>query len=164
MTDNLTPYDTGTRLEPQVWVHRPDPADDALDRNLEAYGKVDFDDNEGRTIVTLHVESNPSGGPDTVNHVLVLDGLNEPIVVLDAAGRSFGILRPADHEPPRPGEPGMRGRGAADFPRRPSIWTLSELVQELDTLAARPSTYPAWHLRSTMNRAADALRELGGIR
>ncbi|MGY4541377.1 hypothetical protein ACVWY0_001286 [Arthrobacter sp. UYNi723] len=50
----LTPYDTGDRLEPHPWP-RNTPED---------YGKVDFDDEEGATALTLHVDRNKdaSGG------------------------------------------------------------------------------------------------------
>lgn len=54
--ESASPYDTGARLEPHPWVHdgttgseyqRPAEADD--------YGRVDFDDDEGTTIATLHI-------------------------------------------------------------------------------------------------------------
>lgn len=46
MTSNLTPFDTGERLEPHVWAG-------AADCDL---GKVDFDDDEGRTVATVYGE------------------------------------------------------------------------------------------------------------
>lgn len=51
--DNVTPYDTGARLEPMVWVtpgRRPAEHDD------ERYGKVDLDNDGGTTIATVHAE------------------------------------------------------------------------------------------------------------
>jgi hypothetical protein len=51
---DLTPYDTGARLEPAVWTT------DGGVRNA-AYGKVDFDNDEGATIVTVWVESTDTG-------------------------------------------------------------------------------------------------------
>lgn len=49
----LTPYDTGDRLEPHRWRERPDQP--------EHYGKVDFDDDESATVATVHIEKTPSG-------------------------------------------------------------------------------------------------------
>lgn len=50
----LTPYDTGARLQPQVWVsadgRRPTEDDD------DRYGKVDFDNDESATLGTVHAE------------------------------------------------------------------------------------------------------------
>ena len=53
---NLTPYDTGERLEPEVW-----PAGEFHDH----YGKVDFDNEEGATLYTVQIVKNdpvPSTG------------------------------------------------------------------------------------------------------
>ena len=54
MTRKLTPYDTGERLEPRLWVtaERGDP------RSTEDYGKVDYDDEESASILTTYVERN----------------------------------------------------------------------------------------------------------
>lgn len=62
----LTPYDTGARLEPQLWQTFDEPA---------AYGRVDFDDEEGRTVLTLHVERREAG------YVLVVDSSAEPLLI-----------------------------------------------------------------------------------
>lgn len=43
MSDKLTPYDTGAVLEPRPWGTATD-----VD-----YGRVDFDDNEGASVVTV---------------------------------------------------------------------------------------------------------------
>lgn len=51
-TSSLTPYDTGARLEPQPW-----PPDGDSDR----YGRVDFDDDESATVLSVHAERLPSG-------------------------------------------------------------------------------------------------------
>ena len=48
-----TPYDRETRLEPTTW--RPDPTDH------DSYGKVDFDDNEGKTVLTVYVAVDGDG-------------------------------------------------------------------------------------------------------
>lgn len=54
MTADLTPYDTGARLEPAVWVlpHVKRPTEDDLDR----YGKVDLNNDEDSTVATVHAE------------------------------------------------------------------------------------------------------------
>ena len=51
---DLTPYDTGERAQPLVWVSADSrrPAEDERDR----YGKVDFEDDGGETLATVHVE------------------------------------------------------------------------------------------------------------
>lgn len=41
----LTPYDTGDRLEPQLW-----PTGEA-----DTFGRVDFDDDEARTVATAYI-------------------------------------------------------------------------------------------------------------
>lgn len=51
---NLTPFDTGERLEPHVWAG-------AVDGDL---GKVDFDDDEGRTVATVYGERSGVDGSD----------------------------------------------------------------------------------------------------
>ncbi|MCB5280312.1 hypothetical protein [Arthrobacter sp. ES1] len=57
MSQTLTPYDTGARLQPKPWHIQPrnllqDPAE------AHRYGKVDFDDDEGATRLTAHVARN----------------------------------------------------------------------------------------------------------
>jgi hypothetical protein len=49
---DLTPYDTGDRLEPQPWGKGVEH---------EHYGKVDFEDDESKTVATVHIESTPTG-------------------------------------------------------------------------------------------------------
>lgn len=49
----LTPYDTGDRLEPHRWRERPDQPED--------YGKVDFDNEESATVATVWIEATPMG-------------------------------------------------------------------------------------------------------
>ena len=41
----LTPYDRGTRLEPQLWPLGDDP---------DSYGRVDFDNDESATVLTAY--------------------------------------------------------------------------------------------------------------
>lgn len=59
----LTPYDTGARLEPAVWVHGKVTSPDGRAREAVAadYGRVDFDNDEGATIATLYIEPAESG-------------------------------------------------------------------------------------------------------
>lgn len=71
MTSNLTPFDTGDRLEPHVWTG-------AHDSDL---GKVDFDDDEGRTVVTVHGERSEVDG----SYVLKIGSHGGVTVVVDPA-------------------------------------------------------------------------------
>jgi len=57
----LTPYDTGTRLEPRPWHVQPrNLAQDAAE--AARYGKVDFDNEESATVLTAHVERTENKG------------------------------------------------------------------------------------------------------
>lgn len=87
-----TPYDTGARLEPHLWVRdgitgseyqRPAEADD--------YGRVDFDDDEGTTIATLHIEGD-ADAPENV-FVLKLD-VNAPVIIHGPGGEYIGTVHP----------------------------------------------------------------------
>ena len=76
-TDNLSPYDHGTRLEPQLWPTAANP---------DSYGRVDFDDEESRTVLTTYVEREADG------YALHVDGMTEPLsVVVDGGGRVVPI-------------------------------------------------------------------------
>lgn len=70
----LTPYDTGSRLEPHPWVRgtgAPMPRETNTGLvSPDDFGRVDFDDDEGRTVVTVHIERTDHG-----DHVLHLDNL-----------------------------------------------------------------------------------------
>lgn len=89
MTREPTPYDTGARLEPQLWVHpsgsgwisgkenlRPSEPDD--------FGRVDFDDDSGCTIVTAYVERREDGA--LVMHVYSHDVGDEVQIVMTEDG------------------------------------------------------------------------------
>jgi hypothetical protein len=80
MTDrNLTPYDRGTRLEPQLWPLGDDP---------DSYGRVDFDDEESRTILTAYVEREGDG------YAMHVHGMAEPLsLVVDGGGRVVPVDR-----------------------------------------------------------------------
>lgn len=72
-TNDLTPYDRGSRLEPQLWPFGEDP---------DSYGRVDFDNEESRTVLTAYVEREADG------YALHVHGLAEPLsVVVDGGGR-----------------------------------------------------------------------------
>jgi hypothetical protein len=65
VTETLTPYDTGAVAEPKPWVHQDgiDPTTDPADVDFTAFGKVDFDSEEGATLVAgLRVIPMPGGG------------------------------------------------------------------------------------------------------
>jgi hypothetical protein len=52
VSNDLTPYDTGARLEPKPWGKGVEP---------EHYGKVDFENDESATVATVHIGNTPSG-------------------------------------------------------------------------------------------------------
>lgn len=54
MTSTLTPYDTDTVYEPQLWV---EAGTYALD---DSYGRVDFENSESATVLTLLVAPHDS--------------------------------------------------------------------------------------------------------
>lgn len=88
MTHRLTPYDTGERLEPHPWVKSATVAmPGGLPRQTmdDDYGRVDFDDDEGRTIVTLSISRGPAGYvlhiEDLVDEALTVTGGTEAIVI-----------------------------------------------------------------------------------
>lgn len=72
-----SPYDTGARCEPKIWF--PDAAAiKAIMRSgdrddIEDIGNVDFDDEEGKTVCTVHVSRNMDGG-FTVHVMPLCDG------------------------------------------------------------------------------------------
>lgn len=73
----LTPYDTGQRLEPHAWVQGQVATPGGLPRQVEVddYGRVDFDNDEGATVLTAYVERTATGG-----YVLHVDS-TEPVDV-----------------------------------------------------------------------------------
>lgn len=63
MAEILTPYDTGQRAEPKLWQRtRAEVLQVARHGEAEDIGNVDFDDDEGATVVTVHVSRDPDGG------------------------------------------------------------------------------------------------------
>ncbi|KSU51573.1 hypothetical protein [Microbacterium enclense] len=76
-THRLTPYDTGDRLEPQLWPLGEDP---------DSYGRVDFDNDESATIFTAYVEREREGD----GYAMQVAGMSEPLnLVVDGKGAWF---------------------------------------------------------------------------
>lgn len=100
----LTPYDTGVRLEPLTWSVDRTSTDPA---QLDRFGRVDFTDDEGATVLNVHVERtapDDAALEDTapedaalgfelrIETLASLDELAvtvdaDPVLVLDEAGR-----------------------------------------------------------------------------
>ncbi|MBF0817751.1 hypothetical protein E4U02_15200 [Microbacterium paludicola] len=58
----LNPYDTGERAEPVPWISgNPHTFRPLLDHDADRFGKVDYEDAEGRTLATVWVERDESG-------------------------------------------------------------------------------------------------------
>lgn len=92
----ITPYDTGVRLEPKAWVRRAlgrhytgkGPA--TRDSIEDDFGKVDFDNDESATQITVWAEVDPDTGKLTV-HIDKMDPDDQPIeIVVD--DRTFGEI------------------------------------------------------------------------
>jgi len=64
ITRPLTPYDTGDRLEPHQWVKGQVATPSGLPRQAEAddFGRVDFEDDEGSTLLVVFAEPDGAGG------------------------------------------------------------------------------------------------------
>lgn len=87
-----TPYDTGERLEPQPWVSNTDLAREraGLTKDADRFGRVDFDNDEGRTVLTVWVERTELGG--YAMYVLEHDG-GELDVIHRGAAETLDRLR-----------------------------------------------------------------------
>lgn len=79
MTDP-SPYDTGARAEPKVWLPHGTKVDQATP--AENFGKVDFDNDSAETLCTVYVEKNPDGS-HTV-HIQSMVELGELSIMLGA--------------------------------------------------------------------------------
>lgn len=91
-TGTITPYDTGERLEPHLWVrsagHAPLPRDPATGLVTDDdFGWVDFDDTEGRTVLSLYIQRTKSG------YVLHIDNMIEGALTIsgDTEATVLGI-------------------------------------------------------------------------
>lgn len=82
---SLTPYDQGTRLEPKPWqvqnLNLPD------EEEADRYGRVDFDNDEGATGLTVYVEYDKLSEESTLHIGNVTDGAKLRIVGDDSAPR-----------------------------------------------------------------------------
>jgi len=88
----LTPYDKGTRLEPTPWQVQPrNLAADPTEANR--YGKVDFDDDEGATHLTAHVESDPETGGHTLQ--LYVHEEEAPTVNMTVNDKEAVLIQPS---------------------------------------------------------------------
>lgn len=66
MSTALTPYDRGVRAEPKIWPHATrsdlvDMAPIALEMEEDRFGRVDFDDDEGATLLNARVQREADG-------------------------------------------------------------------------------------------------------
>ncbi len=88
---NLTPYDTGDRLEPKPWHVQPLNLPDADE--AARYGRVDFDNDSGETVLTAWVERNE----DRKGYTLHTDvqGEETPTVKLTVEGQEALIIQPS---------------------------------------------------------------------
>lgn len=89
----LTPYDTGDRLEPHPWVPgRGGAAPSGLPRQTveDDYGRVDFEDDESRTVVSLYV-----GRDDEGSYALRVENLSDQ--ALTVAGDIVSIVIGPEH-------------------------------------------------------------------
>ena len=70
----LTPYDTGERCEPKLWQPNRESviADMQDEGDADAIGNVDFDDDCGDTVCTVHVSRHP-GGRYTIHVMPMVD-------------------------------------------------------------------------------------------
>ena len=67
---NLTPYDVGERAQPMLWQKdRFEVKDTMRHGDPGDIGKVDFDNEEGATVATVHVSRDPVTGSYVV-HVM----------------------------------------------------------------------------------------------
>ena len=149
----LTPYDRGTRLEPQLWPLGDDP---------DSYGRVDFDNDESATVLTAYVEREGDG------YAMHVAGMAEPLsLVVDGGGRVVpvdaelcaGIDELLD----------MARRGREDFEHQASYgdytaedraaadrrWLLAQKVAELLRRLVEEEV-PIRHARDILEALADA--------
>lgn len=55
----LNPYDTGERAEPKLWIRE---GRERHGFDSDDFGRVDFDDDEGLTVATIHLSKRDDGG------------------------------------------------------------------------------------------------------
>jgi hypothetical protein len=69
-----TPYDTGKRLEPFMWVNNREPGETYA--VSDSYGKVDFDNEEGGTVATVWFEQDLKNGGYVMHVQPIVDPIN----------------------------------------------------------------------------------------
>lgn len=147
MTQALTPYDTGDRLEPHPWIS-PASLDAAqLVRGsvgipaptFQDFGRVDFDDEESRTVLTVYVDRDSHG------YVLHVEDLTEE--ALAVTGGTEAVVIGLEHSPGVEELLSLAQRGREDFLYQASHGDYSD--QDQADAATR------W---AAAQRAADAIR------
>ncbi|MGK3954860.1 hypothetical protein ACLKOZ_01590 [Arthrobacter sp. R4] len=131
-----TPYETGERLTPRPWPLGP----------RESYGKVDFDDSEGKVVLTVYVQREPDEG-----YVLHVEHLAVPLRV----GGTLLRLSPAPHV----------DRDAADFRRITAARTAAAKAEaELDAaVSAARANGDSWEaIGAALGTSARTARERFG--
>lgn len=131
--NELAQYEASGRLRPRPWPHGP----------TESYGKVDFDDRDGKAVLTVYVQRGPEEG-----YVLHVEHLAAPL-------RVAGTLLRLNPEPPV-------DRNAADFRRITAARTAaakSEAELEAAVKAARANG-DSWEVIGTaLGTSARTARE-----
>lgn len=131
-----TKYEALGRLRPRPWPVGPS----------ESYGKVDFDDGEGKTVLTLYIQRVPEEG-----YVLHVEHLAAPLRVDGTLLR----LSPAPHV----------DRGAAEFRRITAARTAAAKAEaELDAaVTAARAKGDSWEvIGAALGTSARAARERFG--
>ena len=131
-----TPYEAGARLKPRPWPVGPS----------ESYGKVDFDDSEGKAVLTVYVEREPEEG-----YVLHVEHLAVPLRVDGTLLR----LSPTPHV----------DRNAADFRRITTARTAAAKAEaELDAaVSAARANGDSWEvIGAALGTSARTARERFG--
>lgn len=74
---DLTPYDTGERATPIPWVSGGSDFTAIHDgRDPDDFGRVDFEDDESRTIATVFMARRPDGG-----YTLHVESLDDDLTI-----------------------------------------------------------------------------------
>ncbi|WP_457946953.1 hypothetical protein ACTAQI_15230 [Pseudarthrobacter sp. alpha12b] len=131
-----THYEAGWRLKPRPWPVGPS----------ESYGKVDFDDGEGKAVLTLYIQRTPEEG-----YVLHVEHLTAPLRVDGTLLR----LSPAPHV----------DREAADFRRISAARTAAaKAAAELDAaVSAARAKGDSWEvIGAALGTSARTARERFG--
>ena len=111
----LTPYDTGERLEPRPWVQGGLNAAQLVRLSVggpvptfEDFGRVDFDDEENRPVLTVYVDRDAHG------YVLHIEDLTEG-GPLSVTGGADAVVIGLEHSPGVEELLSLAQRGREDF-------------------------------------------------